>query len=248
VLELLAEHRALVETQVQLHLGVSIDAARSRLRGLVGRGLVGSQRIFEGFPATVWIERRGLAAIESTLPPPRVELAAYRHDIGVGWLWLAAHDGAFGPAADVWSERHMRSHDRRADRDAGRFGVGAGVLGPAGGEQLHYPDLLVDLRDGRRVAIELELSGKGRGRLERIMLGYAAADRVDAVLYLVPTGPLGRRIEDAARRAGVGDAVHVQLLAPGSPAGAPDPGVRLQAARGAARLLGAAGSHRGVER
>ena len=235
LLELLAEHRALVEPQLQRHLGVSPATAAARVRELGRAGLVGSSRIFDRLPRAVWITRRGLAAIGSELPPPRLDLKLYRHDIGVGWIWLAAADGAFGPPARIVSERAMRSHDRRYDHEralsgyggsvepGAPFGIGAGVLGPGGGEQRHYPDLLVELRDGHRVALELELTGKGRRRLDRIMLGYAAADALDAVLYLVGAGLLGRRVEEAARRAGIGDRVHVQALGPGSPAGAPEP-------------------------
>ena len=255
MLALLAEHRALAESQVQFALGVSARAAADRLRALDRHGLVCHQRIFEGLPATVSITRRGLDAIGSGLPVPHLDLKGYRHDVGVGWLWLAAQDGAFGPTARVWSERAMRSFDLRPDRDGPPFGVGTGLRGPGGGEQLHYPDLLVSLSDGVRVAIELELSAKSRRRLDRIMLGYASDSRTDIVLYLVPTGPLGRRIEDAARRAGIADAVHVQQLAPGSPEGC-DPGslrqrererererdvVRGRGGRDAAAQLGGAG-------
>ena len=218
----------LVESQVQVHLGVHPATAATRVRELERSGLARREEIFKGLPAAVWITRRGLAAIGSELPPPRLDLKGYRHDVGVGWLWLAAADGAFGPPARIVSERTMHSHDRRYDHDRERFGdgapfgVGAGVLGPAGGEQRHYPDLLVDLRDGHRVAIELELTAKGRRRLDRIMLAYAAADPIDAVLYLVGSGALGRQIKDAARRSGIADRVHVQLLTPGSPAGVPE--------------------------
>ena len=53
------------------------------------------------------------------------------------------------------------------------------------------------------------------------MESYAADPRIDAILYLVPDRPLGRRIEQAARTAGIGELVHVQALA-GPPQGAPD--------------------------
>jgi hypothetical protein len=235
VLELLAEHRALVEPQIALHLGVSEQAATSRLRALDAAGLIRRERIFEGLPATVSITRRGLDVIGSRLPAPRVDLKGHRHDVGAGWLWLAAHDGAFGPLASATSERSMRSSDLRPDREGRPFGVGLGLRGAGGGEQLHYPDLVLSLKDGWRVAIELELSSKSRRRLDRIMLGYACDGRYDTVLYLVPPGPIGRGIQDAARRAGIGDTVSVQLLAPGSPAGTVDPGRAVQRERSRGR-------------
>lgn len=238
VLEFLAEHRVVTDAHVGELLGVGMPSAASRLRALSDAGLIHYERIFEGFPAAAWITRRGLGAISSPLPAPRLELKGYRHDLGVGWLWLAARSGMFGPVGQLVSERSMRSTDRRTGREGRPLGIGVGVVGPHGGERLHYPDLLVVLQDGRRVAVELELSGKGRSRLDQIMLGYASDARVDAVLYLAPPGPIGRSIEDAASRAGISATVHVQLLAAGSPAGAPEPGRSRVRARLPVRELG----------
>jgi len=224
LLGFLAEHRVCLASQVQRLLGWPADRVQERLNALAGERLLVCEPIFQGYPAACWITRRGLGAIESRLSPPRVDLKGYRHDVGVAWLWLAARDGVFGRLAELRSERTMRSEDRRADRQGRPSGVGIGAVGAGGGERLHYPDLLLELEGGHRVAIELELTGKGAARLERIMLGYATDARIDAVVYLVPAGPLGERIKSAARRAGISDLVHVQRLARGSPEGAPDPG------------------------
>ena len=70
-------------------------------------------------PGCYLIERRGLRAIGSHLPAPRaVNRSEYEHDVGLGWLWLAAQRGAFGGLETVTSERQMRSHDGRAERGA----------------------------------------------------------------------------------------------------------------------------------
>jgi hypothetical protein len=225
VLELLAEHRVVVLPQIQHALGgASVPATESRLRRLQQAGLLVQERIFEGYPPAAWITGRGLGAIERRLPSPRVDLKGYRHDVGVAWLWLAAGDGCFGRAAGRYSEREMRSSDRRTDRSGRPFGVGLGMRGPRGGERLHYPDLLVVTDAGHRVAVELELTAKSRRRLDGIMLGYACDPRVDAIVYLCPTEAIGRGIADAARRCGISERVHVQRLAAGSPVGAPEPG------------------------
>ena len=98
-----------------------------------------------------------------------------------------------------------------------------GGVGPHGRESLHYPDLLLRTADGRRVALELELSSKGRDRLNKIMAGYAADPRIDAVVYLVPTASLARSVKAAARRAGISELVHIQRVRSTvhSPAAAP---------------------------
>jgi len=226
LLEMLAQHRAVVDLHVQELLGVGPAAAAKRLRRLDRGGLICYERIFDRLPGSVSIARRGLAAIGSRLPVPNVSFEGYRHDVGVAWLWLAARSGAYGSVSEMHTDRSMHSHDRRLGREGRPFGVGLGAVGPRGGEQLHYPDLLLTLASGHRVAIELELTVKSRSRLDGIMLGYAADGRIDAVLYLVPDRAGGRSVLDAAQRAGITEGVHVQLLAPGSPEGAPPGGRR----------------------
>ncbi len=228
VLAFLAEHRLVVTPQVQSLLGVTVRVAQERLRTLGDGGYAERHRIFDGYPACARITAKGLAAVGSTLPAPRIDLACYQHDVGLGWLWLAARAGTFGNLRELRSERFLRSHDARSDRAERALGVGIGGVriggvGPGGGEQLHYPDLLLTSASGKRVAIELELTAKGSGRLQRIMMGYAADARIDAVLYLVPGRSLGERIAQAARAAGIGDLVSVQLL-DGLPQGAPEHG------------------------
>lgn len=216
MLEFLAQHRVAITWHVRELLGASQQAAEVRVRRLVEAGLAGRQRIFEGQPAACWITRRGLDAIGSSLPAPGLNFKEYRHDVGVGWVWLGARRGVFGELRGVVSERTMRSADRRDGAPGRRYGVGAGAAG-----RLHYPDLSLETVGGHRVAVELELTGKGRRRLDGIMLGYAADPRIDGVLYLCPRGRVGTGVREAARRAGIGDRVSVQLLAPGSPEGAP---------------------------
>jgi hypothetical protein len=229
-LEMIAEQRVVVTPHIQALLGVSVRVARERLRVLGEAGYIARARIFDRHPVACRITAKGLAAISSTLPPARIDVASYQHDVGVSWLWLAGRAGAFGRLSGMTSERELRSHDARSGRDGRALGVGIGLLGPGGREQLHYPDLMLRTADGKHVAIELELTAKGRARLGRIMSGYATDGRVDAVLYLVRSPALARRIEAEARRAGIGDFVHVQPLA-GPPHGAPDHGRTLGARR-----------------
>jgi hypothetical protein len=225
LLEFLARQRLAVDPQVVVVLDTPETAARSHLERLEAEGLVCTTAVFEGHPAAHRITTKGLAAIGSELRAPRLDLATYRHDVGLTWLWLAARDGTFGALSSLVSEREMRSHDARPERAGEPFGVGLGGVGPGGREQLHYPDLLLRTAAGNCVAIELELTHKSRHRLERIMLAYAGDRRIDAVLYLVPAREraLATRIQQAARRAGIDRIAHVQTLA-GQPVGAPDHG------------------------
>ncbi len=226
LLEFLAEHRIVLSAHVQKLLGVSVGAADSRLRALRGAGLVESERLFHAQPGCWWITRKGLAAIDSSLPAPRLDLHAYRHDVGVAWLWLAARRGVFGHLRQVVSEREMRSRDgaeahaaRAEGSRARQLAIRLGGIGPGGRERLHYPDLLLVTKGGRRVAVELELSTKGRTRRERILAGYGADNRIDAVLYLVDNRSVARAVQASAARLGITSRVQVQRVQWGDSAG-----------------------------
>ena len=145
----------------------------------------------------------GLRVLGSRLPAPRRDVHAYVHDVGVAWLWLAARRGTFGPLQEIVGERrHALARRRRATRLApSRSAVKLGGVGPRGASALHYPDLLLRTADGRRVALELELSSEGpRGGSSAILAGYAADPRIDGVVYLVESAAVAR-IGRGARRA-----------------------------------------------
>jgi hypothetical protein len=218
-----AEHRLFLAGQLQVLLGISADAARARLRSLHAAGMLAGERFFHGQPPCWWITRKGLAVIDSPLPPPRIDLRSYRHDVGVGWVWLAAERGGFGQLDEVVSERMMRSRDGaramspvEVGQRAEPCGVRLGGTGPAGRERLHHPDLLLITPHKRRIAVELELTTKNRARRERILAGYGADRRIDAVVYLVDRPDIGRAVEGSAARLAISSMVHVQPVRWGS--------------------------------
>lgn len=229
-----AEHRFVLGAQAQTLLGSSSGTAATRLRNLTRAGWLRCERKLSG-PGCYQITRRGLGAIDSRLPRPHeVDLATYDHEVGLGWLWLAARRGAFGSLVGIASERHMRSEDRRREEAAERLGVRLPGVGPYGGERRHYPDLLLDTASGHRVAVELELTLKAPRRRAEILGGYALDGRIDAVLYLVENERSGRAIERSARAAGIAERVQVQLIRYAPVSGA------IGARRGAARAHGRA--------
>jgi hypothetical protein len=180
----LAEHRMALPDHAAAVLDTTVEAARTRLTKLVKAGYVRSEPLFRAQPPMHLITRRGLEAVGSTLPAPRIDVRSYEHDVGVAWLWLAARRGTFGPWREILGERRLRSHDASRDAGAEPLAVRLGGVGPRGRERLHYPDLLLRTADGRRVALELELSPKGRVRLETILAGYGGDPRIDGVVYL----------------------------------------------------------------
>ncbi len=203
-----AEHRLVLAEHVRGLMGTSARTAYGRLRALTAAGFLASDRIFSRQPGCYRITTKGLRAVGSSYPTPRVDLSTYDHDVGLAWLWLAARSGTFGPMRDVLSERTLRSQDMGSERPDPPSGIRRG----AGTRGLHYPDLLLVTPEGRRIAIELELTAKGRGRRDRILSAYAADARVDAVLYLVDRPEVGEGLRASARRIGFSSRVHVQRV------------------------------------
>jgi hypothetical protein len=197
---------------VQALLGVSPNAARARLRSLTAGGFLRRVPVFHRPGDCHQITGKGLAVIGSELPRPRIDLRNFEHDVGAAWLWLAARAGTFGALREIISERCMRSHDATEDGRRVPLAVRLGGVGRGGRERLHYPDLLLVDVSGKRVAFELELSGKARTRREMILAGYGADARIDAVVYLVDNRAVARSIEASAHKLGTTERVHVQRV------------------------------------
>ena len=212
LLSFLAEHRLALPTHVAALLDTSAAAACARMGKLARAGYLKRYDAFPGEPRWYQITGKGLAHIDNPLPAPGFNLREYKHDVGVAWLWLAARNGTFGPLDEIVGERRLRSRDGSREPGAEPVGVRLGGFGPHGHERLHYPDLVLRTADGRRVALELELTSKSRTRLEKILGGYAADPRFAGVVYLVESRAVARSVQAAARRLGISDLVHLQRV------------------------------------
>lgn len=243
LLRFLAEHRFALADHAAALLGVTRRTAGERLARLVEGGYIREASVPGRQPVMYLIKRAGLAAVGSALPAPLLKMPGYEHDVGLAWLWLAAQRGTFGPLSEILSERTLRSRDgaRGPSSDLGDrdepLGVRKGGLGPRGGEQLHYPDLLLRTTDGRCVAVELELSGKARTRLESILAAYAADPRIAGVVYLVQSQAVARSVERAARRVGASELVHLQRVRLASPVPGGARGIQAERAGPARRQI-----------
>jgi hypothetical protein len=222
VLEFLAAHRLALADHLMVVLG-NRDLARHHLGGLLAGKLVRRERVMRSGPDCFQITRAGLALIGSELPSPEFD-PRYRQDVGVGWMWLAARGGAWGPADRIMTEREMRSHDKRRPQDSQGVGVGHDsqqlqtLTGPPLGirvsddddeSRLHYPDLLL-IRGRRRVAIELQLAAPSPRRLGRVLSGYGAYEWISAILFLVGDPAIGDAVRSTAVKLESPPVVHIQ--------------------------------------
>ena len=210
LLAFIGEHRFVLAAHAGALLATSEDVARTRLRKLTEASYLIEEPVLGGQPAAYRITRLGLDVIGSRLRALPISLTNYWHDVGAAWLWLAARHGAFGPARNVFAERVMRSHDARGG-DA-RFGVRLGGVGRDGRERLHYPDLLLIDRGGRRVAIELEITTKSPSAREKILAGYAADPRIDKVVYVVYKPQVAQALSRSVSRLGISPLVAIHVV------------------------------------
>jgi len=211
----LAEHRMVADRQIAVLLDRPVRSLDARLKRLKEAGHL-ARFVGWGNARCCRILKPGLSAVGSELSPPKESSDGFRHDVGVAWLWLAAHRGSFGPLAEVIGERRLRSEDMVApDRPCS---VRLGGYDGFGKLKRHYPDLLLVDPQGRRVALELELSSKEVPRRDTILAGYGADRRLEGVVYFVEDSRegrgIGRCLRASAANMGVADRVHIRTLPP----------------------------------
>ncbi len=154
--------------------------AYRRLRGLVAVGMLAHRRILHGQSGAYWTTGAGLKAVDLRLPVAGVDIRTYHHD-RLAVDVAAALEDEFG-AAGVLTERELRSQDASVERP--RYAVHVNGHGQGSRRGLHFPDLAVGDGD-RPLAIEVELTGKGRRRLDSIVNGYVRARHLSGVRYYV---------------------------------------------------------------
>ena len=150
------------------HLTQFLSVKRARiyqiLKRLVQRKFIIKEYLLHGHPAIYYLTAEGASFTE--LPPiDYVSLGTYRHQIimiDVALQLMRVHPEA------LWiSERHLK-HDKYHD--------GIGKRG-------HVADSLLVFPDHRQVAIEVELSVKGKQRIEGIIKSYASQFDIKEVWY-----------------------------------------------------------------
>lgn len=195
--------------QVAERFGLGRAVSYARLSGLVRLRIVDHFRIFHGEPGVYVATKAGLAMVDLELPPARVGLRTYAHDLELSSLVIDL-EREFGLEL-VRTEREMRAADTplgAAPATRPRFAIPlTGAAGrpqttPAGHPRLHFPDCAVVGASneaagpaGRALAAELERTAKGRARLRRILAGYVAARHVSGVRYYVKDERVRRLLE-----------------------------------------------------
>lgn len=167
-------------------LHVSVPSARGRLQGAVKADLLTRSRTLADGPALYAATRAGMrAAGVRGLDPCRITAANARH-LGA-CAAVAAALQHLCPDHAVRGERELRRDERE---HGGRLASARLGAGREGEDLLHRPDLVLWPRPAAQatlpVAIEVEITVKGRRRLERICRAWARCRLVAGVIYLAP--------------------------------------------------------------
>jgi hypothetical protein len=164
--------------QVASKFGLSVFTVKKRLSELKNWDYLVYEKLFHEKPGVYRAGAKGAAVTGDSLPAARLTLGSYEHDLQLVDLAVSLEQK---------TGAHWQT-DRQLRHEKGLKGVGT----PG-----HSPDGILLFPGGDRVAVELELSPKGAGRLEKILREYVRR-RYKEVWYFVNSGYLAARIQTAA--------------------------------------------------
>lgn len=134
------------------------------MRRLVRHGFINHKRIYFGRHGVYYASAKG--AKYTNLPPiDRISQGQYDHQIFIIKVYLKLRQQY--PDAHWISERQLK-HDKFYD--------GVGKRG-------HVSDGILLSPDDKQIAIEVEMSVKGKNRMEKILKGYGAQFNIKEVWY-----------------------------------------------------------------
>jgi DNA-binding MarR family transcriptional regulator len=227
LLTFVAANELVTANQAAALLEITGSSATNALEQLSAQRLVSRQKMSSSLPATYRITPDGRELIDPALPPLcSLSWPRYRHELAIGWLWLAAHGGSLGEFREALSRRQMQAADATQRTQSLLTEPGAvfsdrSATGPAPHARLAYPDLALLLPDGGWTAYTIVLSPPEPQRLRNMVDRLNHEPLMRAQLYLVEQDrQIDEAIKATAHELGVGDRVHLQLLATDGIAGA----------------------------
>ncbi|CAA9464653.1 MAG: hypothetical protein AVDCRST_MAG02-2907 [uncultured Rubrobacteraceae bacterium] len=149
----------------RLELGVSMTMVYRRLKKLVDADLLRHEYVLHGRPGVYLATRRSAELADAGVPPAKVDLKSFDHDLAVVDLALALEG-----QTDWITERQIRAKAVSAARGGG------GRVSRAGGTG-RTPDGLLVSPWGEVWAVELEISGKDNARYLDVFRGYVRRHR-----------------------------------------------------------------------
>lgn len=171
--------------------------AYKRVGRLRAQGLAEGARPLRELPGVVWATPDGLAAAGlARSKKPQLSLDRLGHELAVTELLLTLRKAS---AAAVLTERELWQEPGSSPSGLIRLPPRSSRNGRSAD---HCPDLAVDV-EGRRWAVEVEFSLKGRERLRSILTGYRDSSYA-GVVYYVREPAIARAIVRSADDCGLG--------------------------------------------
>ena len=189
-------------------MGVGRTAAYRRVAVCAEAGLLERIEVLRTEPSLLRATRDGLSYAGLPFQVAEVSPATVTHALRCASAANVLCD-VHGPE-HVLTEREIVYAERVEERPLASASVG--VL-PSGALRLHRPDLAL-LKDGKVVAIEIELTAKSPRRLAKIMRAWRGAHWVQEVLYTCPPGGTRRAVKRAIKVAAAQEKVGVSERVP----------------------------------
>ncbi len=181
-----------------MYLNVKSSTGYARIQKLVDGGYITRKRILHGHPRIHRITQLAKQASSDELPLlKKVSLGEYNHNLGLVDIALDLKDKH--KSASYITERTYKHL-------TGLTGVG---------NSGHIPDGVLEFKNGKKHAIELEMSVKAASRLDKIMKFYASNFDFNKVIYFITSQSVANALQKAADRIGI-DHIEIYLLEEGN--------------------------------
>jgi predicted transcriptional regulator len=156
-----------VMPQIQREFNIKFPRSYQIMKRLVDGGYVVHEQIFKSKHGIYYVTRKGA---ENTLLPPlsHIALGSYKHQLTITDIRQQLR--VKHPDTKWVSERHLKQQ---------KFYYGIGKTG-------HIADGILVFPNKRKIAIEIELSMKGKNRLEKILNAYGGQLDIEEAWYFCP--------------------------------------------------------------
>ena len=188
-------HGAATPGQVSRRFFAHRQNAQRRLQMLLDARLLARQPVM--YAEARWVLRttaRAISEVGTALPVPRLRPSDLRHTITVVDL---SEELLAGNAGSSWiTERELRA-------EAGPLTLAARAR--------RFPDGVLVLADGRRAAVELELTPKRTDQYVELVHRYAGDRDYDLSWWITPTARVAERMRQVVESLGMGHRVDVRV-------------------------------------
>lgn len=169
--------------QIARFFGISSHWALSVCKRLVLNGYLERKKLFHHGPYLYFATRKGIALAKCDTGPGKLDISLYEHTLKVTDVFLMLREQM--PEMIWTTERELRVQEQ------------GGQFTPGQKNPVRMPDAVVTLADGKRVAIEVELTKKSAKRLKSVL--YRLSRQYDEAWYFCGSEGVARRVVENAQ-------------------------------------------------